>query len=195
MSGSGGGPEEITALLRAVEAGDGAAVGALFERLYGELRQIARRQLRAAPPLETLDTTALVHETYLRLSGGARWSTRDRFHFYALIAQAMRRVLIDHARRRTRHKRGGGAVALELDEAAVAVAARGEELLALDQALARLATADAELAQLVEWRFFAGLSVDEIADLRGVTDRTVKRHWRLARAFLLREMSQAEPAP
>jgi RNA polymerase sigma factor (TIGR02999 family) len=195
MSGSSAGPEEITALLRAVEAGDGAAVGALFERLYGELREIARRQLRAAPPLQTLDTTGLVHETYLKLSGGARWSTRDRYHFYALTAQAMRRVLVDHARRRTRHKRGGRAVAVELDDAALAVAARGEELLALDQALARLAATDAELAQLVEWRFFAGLSVDEIADLRGVTDRTVKRHWRLARAFLLREMSQAGAVP
>ncbi len=187
--------ERITALLRAAEAGDRDAVGRLFERVYGELRRIARRQLRAAPAFETLDTTGLVHEAYLKLSGGARWSTRDRFHFYALTAQAMRRVLIDHARRRTRQKRGGREVPVALDEEQLAVVARGEELIALDRALARLEAVDAALAQLVEWRFFAGLSVEEIAALRGVSDRTIKRHWRLARAFLLRELSAGEPPP
>lgn len=187
--------ERITALLRAAEAGDRDAVGRLFERVYGELRRIASRQLRAAPPFETLDTTALVHEAYLKLSGGARWSTRDRFHFYALTGQAMRRVLIDHARRRTRQKRGGRDLPVALDEELAAVAARGEELIALDRALDRLEQVDPALAQIVEWRFFAGLSVEEIAELRGVTDRTVKRHWRLARAFLLRELTAAGPPP
>jgi RNA polymerase sigma factor (TIGR02999 family) len=188
-------PAEITALLHAFASGDRSAFDRLFENVYGELRRIARRQLRAAPPLETLETTALVHEAYLKLSGGATWSTQDRFHFYALAAQAMRRVLIDHARRRTRLKRGGRAVDLPLADADLAVAARGEELIALDRALERLEAVDADLAQLVEWRFFAGLAVDEIAELRGVTDRTIKRHWRLARAFLLREMSAPEPVP
>ena len=180
---------EITALLRAVEGGDRAAVGDLFERVYSELRKIARRQLRAAPPLQTLHTTELVHEAYVRLSGAAHWSTRDRFHFFALTAQAMRRVLIDHARRRTRQKRGGRAVALSLEDFDVPVAERADELLALDGALARLEETDEELARLVEWRFFAGLSVEEIAELHGVSDRTVKRRWRLARAFLLQELA------
>ena len=172
MSAAGADPTEITALLRAVGQGDRSALDRLFEQVYGELRRIARRQLRTALPAATLDTTALVHEAYLKLSGGGPWSTRDRSHFYALTAQAMRRVLIDHARRRTRQKRGGRMVAL-----------------ALDQALARLEAVDPELASLVEWRFFAGLSVEEIAELREVSDRTVKRHWRLARAFLFREMA------
>lgn len=195
MRDAGADAEEVTTLLHAIEGGDRCAVDRLFESVYGELRRIARRQLRAAPPLATIDTTALVHEAYLKLSGGAPWSIRDRYHFYALTAQAMRQVLVDHARRRTRQKRGGRQVALPLDAVEPAVAARGEELLALDQALARLAVVDADLARLVEWRFFAGLSVEEIAELRGVTDRTVKRHWRLARAFLLRELSATEPAP
>lgn len=190
---SSGGRDEITALLREIESGNRDALDRLFERVYAELREIARRQLRAASPLETLDTTALVHETYLKLSGGSGFSTRDRFHFYALTAQAMRHVLVDHARRRTRQKRGGRAVPLSLEAVDPGVAARGEELLALDQALAKLESLDRDLAQLVEWRFFAGLSVGQIAELRGVTDRTVKRHWRLARAFLLEEMTPPEP--
>lgn len=180
---------EITALLRAVENGDRAAVGDLFERVYGELRKIARRQLRAAPPLQTLHTTELVHEAYVRLSGTAQWSTRDRFHFFALTAQAMRRVLIDHARKRTRQKRGGRGIPLSLEEVDVPVAERADELIALDGALARLEETDAELARIVEWRFFAGMSTDEIAQLHGVSDRTVKRRWRLARAFLLQELA------
>ena len=116
-------PEEITALLRAREAGDAAAGDRLFERAYAELRVIARRQLRQASQHETLETTALVHEAYLKLSGGARWTTRDRFHFFALTAQAMRCVLVDHARRRTRQKRGGRTVALPLEEFDLAVEA------------------------------------------------------------------------
>ncbi len=182
------GAPEITQLLRAIEGGDRAASDRLFERVYDELRRIARRQLRVAPSADTLSTTALVHEAYLKLSGSARWSTRDRFHFYALTAQAMRQVLIDHARKRTRQKRGGRAIALNLEEVELPVAERAEELVALDAALAKLEGADPELARLVEWRFFGGLSVEEIAELLAVSDRTVKRHWRLARAFLFREL-------
>jgi len=179
---------EITQLLRAIEGGDRAASDRLFERVYGELRKIARRQLRAVPQAETLSTTALVHEAYLKLSGRARWSTRDRFHFYALTAQAMRQVLIDHARKRTRQKRGGRAIALTLEEVELPVVERAAELVALDAALEKLAGADPELARLVEWRFFGGLSVEEIAELLAVSERTVKRHWRLARAFLFQEL-------
>jgi len=191
MAGSEPDGTEITALLEAVGTGDRRAVDRLFERVYAELRRIARGQLAGAPRAETLNTTALVHETYLKLSRGARWSTRDRAHFFALTAQAMRQVLVDHARKRMRTKRGGGQAALNLDEIELPVDERAEELVALDAALERLEVADPELARLVEQRFFAGLSVEEIAELREVTDRTVRRHWRMARAFLVDEMAAA----
>jgi RNA polymerase sigma factor (TIGR02999 family) len=180
---------EITALLRAVEGGDRAAVDQLFTTVYAELKRIAQRQLREAPIADTLNTTALVHEAYLKLSANAGWSTRDRFHFFALTAHAMRQVLIDHARRRSRHKRGGRQSPLALEEVELAVAERADELVALDQALGKLERVDPELARLVEWRFFAGLSVEEVAELLAVSERTVKRHFRMARAFLYQEMA------
>lgn len=185
-------PEEITALLRAAEGGDRGALDHLFGVVYGELRKLARRQLQVTPPQYTLSTTALVHEAYLKLSNDAHWSTRDRSHFFALAARAMRHILIDHARRRTRHKRGGAETPISLDDAQVPVHDRSDELLALDEALERLATMDPELARLVEWRFFAGLSVEEIAGILEVSDRTVKRQWRTARAFLYQQLAQPE---
>ncbi len=182
-------PEDITALLRAVEGGDRGAMDRLFTSVYGELRRIARRQLAAGPSHETLDTTALVHEAYLKLAQGASLSLRDRFHFFATTARAMRLVLIDHARSRLRAKRGGGAPVGALEEGDVAGAERPEQLVALDEALTRLEKAEPDLARIVEWRFFAGLSVEEIADTLGVSDRTVKRHWRTARALLFDDLS------
>ena len=195
-SDAGGTPEpappasaEVTTLLAAVGTGDRAAVDRLFELVYDELRRIARRQLRGARGAETLSTTALVHEAYLKLSRDGGWSVHDRAHFFALAARAMRHVLVDHARHRGRAKRGGGIAALELDEALVAAPDRGAELLAIDDALGRLEAAAPELARLVELRFFAGLSIEEVAELRGVSDRTVKRHWRSARAFLYQDLA------
>ena len=182
-------PEQITELLRAAEGGDRGALDRLFGMVYSELRQLARRQLHVTPVHHTLSTTALVHEAYLKLSADARWSTRDRSHFFALAARAMRHILIDHARRRTRRKRGGSETPLSLDDAQIPVNDRGEELLALDEALERLAAVDPELARLVEWRFFAGLSVEEVAQILAVSDRTVKRQWRAARAFLYQELA------
>ncbi len=189
-SGSGGDANQITALLRAVEHGDREASSRLYEAVYGELRRIAKAQLRSAHVAETLSTTALVHEAYLKLAGGD-WTTRDRFHFYALTAQAMRRVLLDHARGRMRAKRGAGGSPLTLDGLELGLPERAEELVALDHALEKLEASDPELGRLVEWRFFAGFSVDEIAGIWGVSERTVKRHWQLARAFLFRELQAA----
>lgn len=185
----------ITGLLRAVETGDRAALDELFAGVYQELRRLARNEIAAAPPRAAVNTTTLVHETYLKMSRGAPWSLRDRFHFFATVARAMRMVLIDHARRRTRAKRGGGELALSLDEARLPSTSRPEELLALDEALERLEAADPELARVVEWRFFAGLSVEEIARTLEVSERTVKRHWRAARAFLFDELSGKRLAP
>jgi RNA polymerase sigma factor (TIGR02999 family) len=185
--------EDITALLRAVEGGDRGAMDRLFSSVYGELRRIARRQLAAGPAQATLDTTALVHEAYLKLSQGAHLSLRDRFHFFATSARAMRLVLIDRARSRLREKRGGGARAHALEERDVAAEERPEQLVALDGALARLEASDPDLARIVEWRFFGGLSVEEIASTLEISDRTVKRHWRAARAILFADLSGESP--
>jgi RNA polymerase sigma factor (TIGR02999 family) len=188
-------PNAITMLLRALEDGEKEAADRLFEVVYQELRKIARRQLQGAPWGETLNTTALVHEAYLKLSRDSGWTVRDRFHFFALTARAMREVLIDHARTRMRQKRGGGVKALDLDDVQIPVAEKAEELVALDEALERLETVDPELSRLVEWRFFAGLTVEEIASTLEVSERTVKRHWRTARAFLYQELAAQGFAP
>lgn len=185
---------DITALLGAAHGGDRQAFDRLFGVVYQELRRIAQRQLRSAPSSVTLETTALVHEAYLRLRRNEHWSTRDRQHFYALAAQVMRRLVIDYARARTRSKRGGRLAPASIEGLELPVAARAESLMALDEALDRLGHADPELARLVEWRFFGGMSNEEVAELLSVSERTVKRRWRLARAFLLQELAP-EVAP
>ncbi|MEO8503966.1 MAG: ECF-type sigma factor [Acidobacteriota bacterium] len=197
-------PGEVTQLLRAAAAGDPPAVDRLFELLYSELRRIAGHQRRAVSGGLTLNTTALVHEAYLKLSQHQGWSTRDRSHFFALCARAMRQILIDGARRRGAGRRGGSVgPLLELDEIDLGVPEpeRGvEDILALDQALAKLAGVDADLARLVEFRYFAGLTIEEIAELTEVSPSTLKRGWRTARAFLHSELmappqAVARPAP
>jgi len=184
-----GASEDVTGLLRAAEAGDRDALDRLFSVLYGRLRSIAHRQLRKAPGEQTLSTTALVNEAYLKLSRGARWSARDRSHFFSLAGRAMRMILVDHARSRSRGRRGSGLRPLDLDAVDIPIEERAAELVALDEALDRLGAVDEDLARLVEWRFFAGLSVEEIADLSGRSVRTVKRHWQTARAFLFAELT------
>jgi RNA polymerase sigma factor (TIGR02999 family) len=186
---------DITGILRQVEGGDRAAIDRLFALVYDELRGIARRQLAASGRQPTLNTTAVVHEAYLKLSQGAPWSLRDRFHFFATTARAMRMVIIDHARRRSRQKRGGGRSALPLLEDKIAIEEQSDQLVALDEALGRLEKDDPDLARIVEWRFFGGLSVEEIARTLEVSERTVKRHWRSARAFLYQELSAQGLAP
>jgi RNA polymerase sigma factor (TIGR02999 family) len=186
---------KITDLLRAVEGGDARAADSLFAAVYSEMRRIARRQLSASGRHGNLDTTELVHEAYLKLSHGAPWSIRDRFHFYAATARAMRQVIVDDAKRRFRSKRGSGLTPRSLDDLAETLprSERPEELLALDEALTQLENADPELARIVEWRFFNGLSVEDIARTLEVSERTVKRHWKIARAFLFRQLSGSVP--
>jgi RNA polymerase sigma factor (TIGR02999 family) len=179
--------DDITTLLRHAGAGDQAALEAVFARVYTQLRELAHwvRRGRAG---ETLSTTALVHEAYFKLVPGARLDVHDRRHFFAVAARAMRQVLVDAARREMAGKRGGRAPLVTLDAAADVAAMRPERLLALDDALARLALLDERQSRVIEYRFFAGLSVEEAAELLGVSTPTVKRDWRVARAWMLSEL-------
>ena len=179
---------EITALLAAARGGDRGASDELFALVYGQLRSHARRQLGRVDPGQTLSTTALVHEVYLRLARQDAVPARDRGHFFAVAATAMRQIIVDHARRRHARKRGLGIRPEALDEARVGSDARAEEVLAVDQALSRLEALDPRLGRLVELRFFAGLSVEEAAEALDVTDRTLRRDWRKACAFLAHEL-------
>lgn len=180
---------EVTALLHAHRDGEDGASGKLLPVVYDELRRIAHRHLGGGRGPDTLHTTDLVHEAYLRLAGPAHADVADRSHFFAVASTAMRHVLVDYARRRTAPKRGGGAHATTLSGKGLAVDARAEEVIALDAALERLGALDARLAQVVEMRFFGGMEVEEVADALGVSDRTVKRDWRKARAFLEVELA------
>lgn len=163
----------------------------MFVQVYQELRRIARRERRAADAAQTLDTTALVHETYLKLRDAAEARDLGRSHFLSLAARAMRQVLVDHARRRGRVKRGGGAIVTALDEAIEGSERPLVDVLALDDALTQLAANDPRAAQLVEWHVFGGLSIDEIAQLQDLNPRTVFRDWRRARAFLVDRLGGA----
>ncbi len=186
-------PGEITGLLRAAEGGERQAVDRLFTLLYGNLRGLAHLQLRRVPSGQTLDTTALVHETYLKLSEGSAWSARDREHFFSLAARAMRMILIDRARARSRLRRGGGARPINLDAVQVSIEERAGELLDLDEALDRLGAVDSELARLVELRYFAGLSLEKISEMTGRSVRTLNRSWQSARTFLYKELAASRP--
>ena len=181
-------PDDITRLLISLREGRRDAWSDLFPMVYEELRAIARSRMPASGE-RTLGTTALVHEAYLKLFDHTRLTVNDRKHFFALAARAMRQILIDHARRRGTAKRGGDLRRIDLDDATIAVDDRAGELLALDQALKRLAALDERMGQVVELRFFGGLSVEETAEVLGVDPRTVKRDWRKARAVLHQELS------
>jgi RNA polymerase sigma factor (TIGR02999 family) len=185
---------EVTRLLAALSSGDRAALDRLFAALYAELRQLARRQLAGQRGDRTLATTALVHEAYLKFTRASRLAAGDRHHFFSLAARAMRQVLVDDARRRSADRRPDPARARSLDDVEIAVEAPLAELLAVEHALARLEHVDPDLGRLVEWRIFAGLSLEEIADLTGRSISTHKREWQKARAFLHRELTQAAPA-
>ena len=186
---------EITALLTALKEGDRSALDRLFPLVYAELRDRAHHQLARRRPGDTLSTTALVHEAYLKLTASAHQTYEDRVHFFAVASRAMRQILVDYARRTTAAKRGGGHP-VTLDPEAVADPGRAEELLALDEALNQLEALDERLARMVELRFFGGLSVEETADALAVSPRTVKRDWRKARAFLYQNVQEGNgPGP
>jgi RNA polymerase sigma factor (TIGR02999 family) len=178
---------EVTNILSALQRGDPRAADQLLPLVYEELRKLAAEKLTQEKPGQTLQPTALVHEAYLRLVGGQQFDNRG--HFFVAAAEAMRRLLIDKARRKATQKRGGQRQRQELD--AIAAPQRDEELLALDEALERLAGTDAQAAELVKLRYFAGLSQAESAEVLGVSTRTADRIWAFARAWLRQAISGA----
>jgi RNA polymerase sigma factor (TIGR02999 family) len=186
---AGATPGDVTQLLIAWRQGDPTALDALVTLVYDELRSLARAQVRRGGPEQSLGATGLVHEVYLKLVDHSRLEVRDRGHFFALAARAMRQVLVDRARRRSADKRGGEAIVEAAnDDDIPAPPEPTEDLLALDEALARLEGLDPRLVRLVEMRFFAGLSVEDTAEALDISPRTVKRDWQKARAVLHRDL-------
>jgi RNA polymerase sigma factor (TIGR02999 family) len=181
---------DVSALLNAWSRGDEAALNDLVAIVYPELRRLARHQLRGQPPDHTLESAALANEAYLKLIRSDGIRCEDRVQFFALCATVIRRIVVDYARRRRSAKRGGDAVRVPVDESVLGARARGIDLLALDQALASLATLDPRKGRVVELRYFGGLSVDETANLLKVSSETVMRDWKMAKAWLLRELTR-----
>ena len=186
---AGASPHEISRLLRAWSAGDESALNSLAPLVYDELHKLAHHYMRREEKGHILQTTAVIHEAFLRLirSKSADW--QDRTHFFGICARLMRQILVDFARSEKSRKRGGEAVRLALEDAQGAAVSQDVDLLALDEALTRLSRVDARKGRTVELRFFGGLSVEETAEVMKVSPETVTRDWRLARAWLLKEMS------
>jgi RNA polymerase sigma factor (TIGR02999 family) len=183
-------PSEVSQLLRAWSNGDKTAFDKLMPLVYDDLRQMAKRYMERQQVGHTLQTTALIHEAYLRLVDQSEVQWQNRAHFFAVAATAMRHILVDHARTRQAAKRGGAAQPVSLNEAAAVSVERAAELVALDDALETLAAFDRRKSQVVELKYFGGLTVEETAKALHVSPETVARDWRLARTWLLRELSK-----
>jgi RNA polymerase sigma factor (TIGR02999 family) len=182
---------QITAMLREWGGGDREALEKLMPLVYDELHKQAARYLRRERPNHTLQTTALIHEAYMKLVDQREANWESRTHFFAIAAQAMRRILIDHARARRQEKRGGDNVTLALDDAALIITdERNIDLLALDEALDRLAEIDGQQVRIVELRYFSGLSLEETAEALGISRATVAREWSVAKTWLRRELTR-----
>lgn len=182
--------QDITRVLARLREGETEAQSELYRLAYAELHRRAHHQRRSGPASETFSTTVLVHEAFLKLAGSSSCDWEDRGHFFRVAGRAMRQILIDQARRRMAEKRGGGAPVLDIDGLDLGADTDAERLLALDEALSRLEEENERLAQVVELRFFGGLSVEETAAVMDVSERTVKRDWRVARAFLHGELAE-----
>jgi RNA polymerase sigma factor (TIGR02999 family) len=181
-------PPNVTQLLQKWSDGDKQAQEKLFQVVYNELHRQAARYLRNEQPGLSWQTTDLIHETYLRLIDQQHVDWQNRLHFFGISAQVMRRILVDHARSRQAAKRGGSAIRLPLEDAIVVLPGQDLDFVALDEALNRLAQMDPQQSQIVELRFFSGLSVEETAEVMNVSERTVKRDWNVAKAWLRREL-------
>lgn len=180
---------KITQLLGRFRQGDRQAEGELLPAVYGELRRLAQNSLKRERHNHTLSPSALVHEAYLRLAGSEQPDWQDRVHFFAVAARVMRQVLVDYARRRQAYKRGASFEKINVDKELAFAEGKSAELLALDEVLDRLEKQDERQSRIVEMKFFAGLTFEEIADILGVSSRTVKREWTMARAWLHREVA------
>jgi len=180
---------DVTRILNAIEQGDGRAIDQLLPVVYQELRRLATQRLAREKPGQTLQATALVHEAYLRLVGAESQTWKGRTHFFAAAAEAMRRILIESARRKHRLKRGGNQQRVDVDEAEIVIEGPSEDLLALDEALARLETSDKVKAEVVKLRYFAGLTLEQAAELLEISPTTAKRHWTYARAWLYKAIT------
>lgn len=185
--------DRLTAMLLEAEGSGRTTLDRLFPVVYDDLRAIAHRHLRSESAAETLSTTALVHEAYVRLADSTRVTARGRAYFFAAAARAMRRIVVEYARRRNRLKRGGGVRCISLDEALVPSAGPDIDVLDLERGLTALTAIAERAATVVECRFFAGLSVEDTALALGVTDRTVKRDWAFARAWLFDYLRSSGP--
>jgi RNA polymerase sigma factor (TIGR02999 family) len=185
-------PKEITRLLVAWGDGDQSALEELAPLVQSELHRLAHLYMSRERPGHTLQTSALVNEAYIRLIGWKKVRWQNRAHFFAVSAQLMRRILVDFARDRQYLKHGGGAVRVSLAEAVSVTIGRGADLVALDEALTALADVDQRKSQVVEMRFFGGLSIEEVAEVLKVSEQTVMRDWRLAKVWLLRELNHSD---
>ena len=191
MKGDAENPGNLTQMLKQWSDGNQSVLNELMPLVYDELRRQASRYLRRERAGHTLQTTALIHEAYLKLIDQKTVAWQNRSHFFAIAAQAMRRILVDYARERKREKRGGAAENLPIDEAfQIAAKEKGVDLIALDEALTRLAEFDERQARIVELRFFSGLDNDETAQVLGVSNATVRRDWNMAKAWLHRQLSK-----
>jgi RNA polymerase sigma factor (TIGR02999 family) len=181
--------EEVTEMIRAWQQGDDVALKRIIPLVYQELRRAARARLRSEPPGHILQTTALVHEAYLRLADINHMTVHNRVHLLALAARLMRQVLVDHARRKRTQKRGGEVTMVSLNDVSLPTKTPGVDVLALDEALDELKSLDPRLSRIVELKFFAGLSISEAAQALGVSTATVERDWTVARAWLHQRLS------
>ena len=183
-------PQEVTQLLADWGKGDRSALDKLFPLVHSELRRIAQRQMSQERPGHTLQATALVNEAYLKLAGQQGFDWHNRAHFFAVCAQVMRHILIDHARAHARDKRGGGAIQVSLNEALVVAEDHAAHFIALDDALRVLESLDPQKGKIIELRYFGGLSIEEAAEVLHISPRTVRREWQRAKAWLYRMMTE-----
>ena len=183
---------DVTRILVAIEQGDARAADRLLPLVYQELRRLAAQKMSQERPGQTLQATALVHEAYIRLVGNEARNWHSRGHFFSATAEAMRRILIENARRKRRLKHGGGRQRVELEDADLAIKEPSDNLIALDEALAKLTEEDKVVAELVKMRYFAGLTVEQAAEILGISRRTADRYWAYARAWLYQEIARGE---
>ncbi len=181
---------DVTRILTAIEQGNARAADELLPLVYQELRCLAVQKMSQEPPGQTLQATALVHEAYIKLVGAEAQNFSGRTHFFAAAAEAMRRILIDNARRKQRIKHGGGQQKINLNDTEIAIEAPSDDLIALDEALEKLATMDKVKSDLVKLRYFAGLTLEQAAGLLNLPERTAKRYWAHARAWLYRQVNE-----